>query len=295
MTDMTLDMLLASLENDDFEKSASETASVSDPAGAPAEVKKSSVVSELEGLLTKEASDKTTSEESTEMNKVAQEQGKAIADAILGMLKKADEGSNAVIQQTEQLVSEADSQTEMTPRNGKTVTETLKGIVARGSSEGAVHPDALSLGAVSGDETAAGPALSNSDGHSVENVGSDLDKEAHEKLAAAQALMYQGYDFETAVDLVKEAAEELAAEEFEQIKLATVSSLVDEGMSIDDALVLTKQAMEILAKQAEEDEDEDEDEEDEKKDKKKEQEKKASVAKLITAGFSVDEALKLVG
>ena len=242
MKDVTLEALLSSLEDQPIEKAASEAVAKPSSEGKT----KTSVSDQLEGLLTKKASVKTTSEESTDMNKQAQAQGRAIADMVIGMLKKADEGSNAVIQQTEELVAQQDDATELTPREGKTVTETLKGIVERGSAEGAVHPDHLSLDAVDGDETDADIDLDSSDEYDIENEDSDLDKEAFEKLAAAHALVENGYDFETAVDLVKEAAEELEMEEFEQVKLATVQSLVGEGMDVESALDLTNDALDIL-------------------------------------------------
>ncbi len=243
--DMTLEALLSSLE-EPIEKSASED-DTSTPALA-VEEGETSVAGQLEGLLTKKASDETTSEESIDMNKEAQETGIAIADAVLGMLKEADEGSNAVIQQTEELVDQHDDATELTPREGNTVTETLKGIVARGAADGAVHPDKLALNAVAAEETGKnGPDLETSDDNEVENVESDLGKEAHEKLAATAHLMDGGYSYEDAVSLVKEAAEEIEAEDFEQVKLATVGALVEEGLDVESALELTKEAMETLA------------------------------------------------
>lgn len=246
--DMTLESLLASIEGDSMEKEASEKQTADKEAETT-----TSVEDGLADLLSKEASEKTsTSEEQTEMNKVASEQGKALADAIIAHLsKQAEEGSNDVIQKTERQVAEQDSQTEMTPREGKSVTETLKAIAERGSAKGAVNPDALSDNAVTGDETQGEKTPMSSDEHSVATQPtSDLSKEAHEKAAAVSTLVQQGYDFEDAVSLVKEASDEIEAEQYHQVKLAAVSSLVEEGMGFDDAVALTDQAMEVLSREA---------------------------------------------
>ena len=245
--EMTLESLLQNLEGG-LDKQASE-----EQTDAP-EAKTTSVEEELTAALTKEASEKTsTSEETTEMNKQASEQGKAVADMILAHLsKQAEEGSNDVIQKTEKQVAEQDSQTEVTPREGKSVTETLKAIAERGSAKGAVNPDALSDNAVTGDETQGEKTPTSSDEHSVATAPtSDLSKVAHEKAAAVSTLVEQGYDFEDAVNLVKAAAEEIEVEEYEQVKLASVTALVGEGMSLHDAVSLTDQAIDILTKEAE--------------------------------------------
>lgn len=244
---ITLQSLLDDLEGN-MEKEASEKAATSAEAG-----NQTSIEDELTQALTKEASDKTsTSEETTEMNKQASEKGKVIADLIIAQLtKQAEEGSNDVIQKTEKQVAEQDSQTEVTPREGKTVTETLKAIAERGSANGAVNPDALSDNAVTGDETQGQKTPTSSDEHSVATApASDLSKEAHEKAAAVSQLVEEGRSFEDAVALVKAAAEEIEAEQVEHVKLAAVTALVDEGMSVSDAVTLTDQAMAVLTSEA---------------------------------------------
>lgn len=75
-------------------------------------------------------------------------------------------------------------------------------------------------------------------------------EEAQEKVAAVQALVEAGYDFETSVDLVKQAEAAIQADEFEQEKQAAFNALVGAGVDFDTAVALVKQAEEDLAKKA---------------------------------------------
>jgi hypothetical protein len=66
-----------------------------------------------------------------------------------------------------------------------------------------------------------------------------------EKTAALIELVDQGVDFNTAVDLIKQAEAELLDEEYEQVKQAAVVGLLNEGMDIESAVQLVKIAMEV--------------------------------------------------
>ena len=270
--ELTLESLLQDLEdNGGVEKQASEENTEQETQEeVSSEEQGTSASDQLQDLLTKKASasEESTNEEDKDMNKQAAEnQGRQIADAILGVLtKQADEGSNNTTRETAQMVNEQNVTTEQTPVEGRSVTETLKGIVQRGNQTGAVHPDKLALNSTDEkDEASGGPALTSSDEHPVEELPqSDLSKTAEEdmseqddnmqKLAAVGELMDLGYEFEDASDIVKEAAAELEEEEsegeYEHTKLATVNSLMEEGMNFDDAYNLASQAMDQLEKEA---------------------------------------------
>ena len=147
MSELSLDSLLANLSDtsneDTLVKEASETTSVAD---------------ELKDLLTKTASDNTKENTMT---------GKDIAASVLAMLDgHAKEASNNVAVETAAMVAQDDARDELTPREGKTVTETAKAIQARGAAKG--HSE--NEGVVAEEEGKAGT--------SVSAVSSDLDKKA---------------------------------------------------------------------------------------------------------------------
>lgn len=219
----SLDALLASfVDEPEVEKVASEK-ETTQPSTEPVQT----AAKELEDLLTKQAD-----EVNTDMSNVEQK-GRAIADAVLGMVKQAIEGGNNVVVETAVQAAQSSAGQAETPRQGATITQTLKGLVANGLGNGAVRQDAMDENVdKGGDEASVGgaPAASNDE---------------VEKAAAVSTLVQSGIDFDQAVDMVKVAAEQLEAEEGEQIKQAAVAALVNEGMDIESAVVLVKQAMEL--------------------------------------------------
>jgi hypothetical protein len=62
----------------------------------------------------------------------------------------------------------------------------------------------------------------------------------HEKAAAVSQLVAEGIDFDSAVNMVKEAAEEIEREEVSQVKQAALAHLIDNGMDFDQAVNLVK-------------------------------------------------------
>ncbi len=68
-----------------------------------------------------------------------------------------------------------------------------------------------------------------------------------EKTAAVVALVEAGVDFDSAVDLVKQAEAELNAEAFEVEKQAAFGALIEAGVDFDTAVTLVKEACETLA------------------------------------------------
>ncbi len=71
-----------------------------------------------------------------------------------------------------------------------------------------------------------------------------------EKTAAVVALVESGIDFDTAVDLVKQAEVEIKAEAFEVEKQAAFGALIEAGVDFDTATNLVKEACEGIEKAA---------------------------------------------
>lgn len=205
MTELSLDSLLedlgASSAEETLTKEASETPSVAD---------------DLKNILTKTAS------ENTEENIM---KGKDIAAMVLAELEKT--ASNNVIVEHDKMVADDDKRDELTPREGKTVTETAKALQARGAAKGHSEQE----GVVAEQEGKAGAPDA--------AVSSDLDKKA-----ALDELMADGVDFEEAVALVKEASAELEAAADELEKAAAVEELIANGIEFDEAVALVKEASE---------------------------------------------------
>ena len=126
----------------------------------------------------------------------------------------------------------------------------------------AIVDDALAMGGGTYDQMAVNKArpsatIANDDGKDpaikdihktlqsggvVKEAEEDQDFESIEKLAAVSSLIEAGVDFETATDLVKEAAEEIEAEEFEMLKVAAFDELLEEGYAFQDAAEMVKDA-----------------------------------------------------
>lgn len=209
MSELTLDSLLDSISDSTetiIEKVASET-----------EV---SVADQLKDTLTKEAS----ASESIGDTNMSVETGNSIADSILSMLdgmnKEAAAGNNVAVETAEMEAQHGERITQ-TPRQGKTVTEVAKALAAK--TPGQQEDD---IEATEGNSEAA-----------VSAIPSDI-----EKAAAVDGLMGEGYAFEDAVELVKQASEEIAAEDAELEKIAAVNALIGEGINFEDAIELVKQA-----------------------------------------------------
>lgn len=245
--EITLDSLLASLgDGDGVVKEASEQV-----APTTTQSVASTTAQELEKLLTKQAQ-----EVNTEMSNPNQK-GKAIADSVLALVKQAMDKSaeNQVIQQTAAMQAQSSAGLQETPREGASITNTLQGIVAKGFATGAVRADALDEHMDNGaDEGNGGLAPTySSDGHPTAALPEGEDDDEVEKTAALITLVDNGVDFDTAVSLIKQAEEEILADEYENVKQAAVAGLIEEGMDIESAITLVKQAMyaeEAMAKQA---------------------------------------------
>ncbi len=154
------------------------------------------------------------------------------------------------------MTAQDDAKVQPTPGAEGTVNEILQAIVAQAQSTGAGSDNLAAT--VPATEGAVAP-----------------DAQA-EKVAAMQYLTDNGYDFDTAVALVKEAEAQLYEDEDMQEKVAAVQYLTDAGYDFDSAVELVKQAEYELASESED------------------MEKAAAVDALMGEGYDFDSAVELV-
>jgi hypothetical protein len=202
--------------------------------------------------LAKEILEKVASNNkgNNEMSKQASVAGKALADAILTKLASAGDVAteNGITPGTvpqKNIVDNAEMDAQATAKiqslpgtdgagNGGSVNQIFDAIVADAMGEGATAYDQTQSAGASAGEGAAMDQGATANGHA---------DESQEKMAAAITLFENGLDFDTAVDLVKEAAEAIEAEEFDMAKQAAVSELIGQGFDFDSAVELVKEAV----------------------------------------------------
>lgn len=190
----------------------------------------------------------TKENKETEMNKQASIAGKALADALMEKLASAGDltttngipdgvvpNKNQI--DTAQLVAEQDATIKPMPtgdgiKNTGTINQIFDAIVADAMGQGAASFDQVHSTGVSQAEGAV-------EGHAVPN---QVQADNVEKTAAVMSLVNSGIDFDSAVDMVKSAAEELEFEEGEQIKQAAFADLIDQGVDFELAAALIKSA-----------------------------------------------------
>lgn len=124
-------------------------------------------------------------------------------------------------------VMTAEHDARITPTPGGTVNQMADALVNKALSMGAAPYDAAAAG---------GSATASKEGTDPAMGTPGIPADGQEKVAAVIALMEAGANFETAVDLVKEAAAEIANEEFQQVKVAAVNELMTRGYSFDSAV-----------------------------------------------------------
>ena len=186
-----------------------------------------------------------------EMNKQASIAGKALADALLEKLANIGDQTTTsgipegVAPNKNQIdnagfISEQDSYIKPLPTgngiiNQGSINQIMDAIVADAASQGATNYFNNS------GTNPISPAEGNVEGLAVPNQVSEASPEV-EKVAAVMSLVNSGIDFDSAVSLVKEAADQIEAEEISQIKEAAMSSLLEQGVDFDLALALVKSA-----------------------------------------------------
>lgn len=201
---------------------------------------------------------KTETNKDTDMKKEAAAAGKALADALLTKLAEeesnthagvtADGVPNKVTVDNAQIVAEDDAKIKPMPTgdgttNQGTVNQILDGIVQDAIAQGAVSQTgnvAAQAGTASANEGAA-EAIATPNQVPVEDGASD----EVEKAAAVAALVQDGFDFNSAVEMVKVAEQELNFERDTQIKQAALGALMDRGVSFEDAVDMVKSAVSV--------------------------------------------------
>jgi len=237
---LSLDDLTKMIRGEMFEQE--KTASETPVTAIPVATTPNTAAADLESLLAKSAGvnvDLNITEETSPMNKLAQEQGKAIADALIANIVKQ---ANAVAQDSSQMVMEQMSQQGATPREGMDVTNTLKGLILTGIQNGAATNELSEMvgpgeeavqGAVAGVTPTTPGAMPN--GAAMGSVGED-----QEKVAAVYDLVTRGIDFDSAVSMVKQAEEALANETIEMAKVAAAQDLISAGFNMQQAIALVE-------------------------------------------------------
>lgn len=204
--------------------------------------------------LAKEILEKVASnnKENTKMSKQASVAGKALAYAILTKLASAGDVAteNGVtagtvpqknIVDNALMVGQDSAKIQAVPGtdgagNGGSVNQIFDAIVTDAMSEGATAYDQTQSSGASAGEGAAIYQGVTANGHA---------DESQEKMAAAITLVENGFDFDSAVDLVKEAAEAIEEEEFTMAKQAAVGELIGQGFDFDTAVELVKEASKV--------------------------------------------------
>lgn len=241
---ITLDEIMATMRGEVFgqEKTASAAVPVQAATQTPF-TGTSDSVTDLESLLTKSAGvNVTTLEETSDMNKQAQVQGKAIADALIANIVKQ---ANAVAEDSTGMVMGQMAQQHATPREGMDVSNTLKGLLIQGIQNGGATNETSDMtgpsidqaqGAVMGVTPTTPSAQPN--GTALGSIG-EMGPE-QEKAAAVYSLVCDGVDFDHAVSLVKQAEEDLAGETIEMAKVAAVNEVMAAGYSMAQAVQLVE-------------------------------------------------------
>lgn len=261
---MTLDELLASLDTP-MEKAASTSTSVRAQAVKPV------LSAEIESVLTKSASEDLTKQAFAEgekaaqqllgqltMNKQASLAGKDLAQSILEKLaEELAAPTNQIQANTAAMDAQGAAAVQLTPGNGGSVNQILEAIVGDAQAHGATADNLV--------ESNTGAFVERTD----PNVEGGGEEDEVEKAAAVQVLVQNGYDFNTAIDLVKQAEFDLAADEDNFQKQAAVNELMADGYDFDSAVQLVSQVQDQWTKQA-------------------------ALGELMAQGASFDEAVELV-
>jgi len=199
----------------------------------------------------------TTPQGTPEMNKQASIAGKALADALLTKLANVGDhitengiDPTAVPNKSQRdqaaMVSEHDAIINPTPtkdaigNGGGTVNQIFDAIVADAMGHGAAGYEQVHQTGIAGAEGApnAGGAPNQAP---MNQMGSAVSEEV-EKVAATVALVEAGFDFNDAVNMVKQAEAEIHFEQDQHTKQAAVASLMDRGVDFDSAVAMVKQA-----------------------------------------------------
>lgn len=198
----------------------------------------------------------TTPQGTPEMKKQASIAGKALADALLEKLANVGDhitengiDPTAVPNKSQRdqaaMVAEHDAIINPTPtkdgagNGGGTVNQIFDAIVADAMGHGAAGYEQVHQTGITGAEGAANAGAPNQ--AAMQHMNSAVSEEV-EKVAATVALVEAGFDFNDAVNMVKQAEAEINFEQDQHTKQAAVASLMDRGVDFDSAVALVKQA-----------------------------------------------------
>jgi hypothetical protein len=191
------------------------------------------------------------------MNKQAAEAGKALANALLEKLASVgdmntENGISTGVPNKTQVdlaAQEAEQAAIIHVQpgtdgrgNGGTVNQIFDAIVAKAMA-GAAPAQQNPAPGTAKDE---GALVTQQAPHQVQTGAftvpgqEKMASDEHEKAAAVSQLVAEGIDFDSAVNMVKEAAEEIEREEVSQVKQAALAHLIDNGMDFDQAVNLVK-------------------------------------------------------
>lgn len=200
-------------------------------------------------IMQKVASANITQKESP-MN-TAQFAGQALAQSLLTKLASAGDMTttdgifagampNKAQIDNAQMTAEQSSIIAPTPtkdgmgNGGGSINQIFDAIVAKAMGQGAVAHDQVT-------QTGTAFAEGAVEQHAVPN-GVPSSSDEVEKVAAVTALVNSGFDFDSAVDMVKAAEYEIQAEEDGQVKQAAMNELIDAGVDFALAAALVKEA-----------------------------------------------------
>jgi len=175
------------------------------------------------------------------MEKLAQEFNATVTTPAAGEVVAAAPAPNMIQRDQATMVAQDDAKVQgVVPGGDGTVNALFETIVANAKAQGGQSDDL-----VNGSGSVASRQTQGVDGAPTTGASEEV-----EKAAAVSALCEAGMDFDTAVDLVKQAEEELHAEAWEQEKRACFDALIEQGVDFDQAVALIKQAEEDLVNQS---------------------------------------------
>ena len=167
-----------------------------------------------------------------------------------------------------QITAQDDAKVLPLPGAEGSLNNILEAVVARAEEQGAA-----SYNLVDGDRPASGTERPEDD-RGEASVIQQADNV--EKVAAVDALVQAGCDFDSAVGMVKQAEYDLYVEADQQEKMAAIDTLIGVGYDFDSAVELVKQAEYALSVEGDE------------------FEKIAAVNELVGEGYDFDYAVELV-
>lgn len=205
----------------------------------PAAVTEAAAVEAAPADETQENTATAVTESQTEenMNKQATEAGQDLAQSIIekladfagnGTVAPVPPAVNKIQQDAATMIQQHSARIGPTPGTNGTVTQVFDAIVAKAKALGAGGLDQGSGAAPHDAAVAKDPALG--------TPAIPPSPDSVEKQAAVTALIDAGLDWDSAVELVKSAAEEIATEELGQVKLAAVDQLMKDGFNFEDAV-----------------------------------------------------------